>query len=162
SQGSRASYRPASPSLADAHVPAGSAPKSAVRPDGRSLAFAKRSSTPQAKRMTSPASRSGNAFGSPGRTGRSSSGTLRELPDGRPSNSPVLRTPHTGDTSPMPGQAPEPRGVQPSPSPGVGHPPSASQAPSQAPGRPGAVPGAPAPGGAPAPRFAPAPTPRAA
>lgn len=51
------SYRPASPSLAEARVPASAAPRHRDKPDARALAYARKSTSPQARALPPPARR---------------------------------------------------------------------------------------------------------
>ncbi|MDI1435097.1 DUF6600 domain-containing protein [Polyangium sorediatum] len=50
----RSSYRPASPSLAEAKIPSGAAPEKRSAPDARAAAYSRRSTTAQAKAMPAP------------------------------------------------------------------------------------------------------------
>ncbi|MGK4006344.1 DUF6600 domain-containing protein [Sorangium sp. So ce1036] len=129
------SYRPASPSLAEARVPASAAPRHRGKPDARALAYARKSTTPHARTLPPPARRF----------------TAPPAPGGKRREAPSLRTPR------MPGsQAPAPAARPAAPAHGLhnaGAPPRpGASAPHRAPRTVTAPPARPA-----APRVAPSP-----
>ncbi|WP_437561109.1 DUF6600 domain-containing protein [Sorangium sp. So ce542] len=78
------SYRPASPSLAEARIPSSAAPKARGKADPRALAYARKSTTPSA-RLAPPSSR---RFSAP------------PAPAGARRAAPSLRTPRSHDDAP--------------------------------------------------------------
>ncbi|WP_438019292.1 DUF6600 domain-containing protein [Sorangium sp. So ce315] len=147
------SYRPASPSLAEAGVPSSAAPRHRARPDPRALAYAQRSTAsgarlppPSARRLTAPPA-SGDRRAAPSlRTPRPSGGEA--APVARPAlpqrGLSGAREPHRSsrDIAAPPAPPPAPR-ISPAPRPGtppraVGTPPaprSVAPAPRPAPER---------------------------
>ena len=143
-------FKPASPSMGEAHIPAGAAPKSRVA-DAKALTYARRSTTPRSASRggsfnAAPGqSRRGGAFEPPHRGGSFEAPPTRSAPPsglGQPSAPSHRSAGPSSSSSPAPQAAPQS-------APPV-HAPSHA-APSRAPSRPTAIP----------PR-APAPAPRAA
>ncbi|WP_437870574.1 DUF6600 domain-containing protein [Sorangium sp. So ce363] len=132
-------YRPASPSLAEAGVPSSAAPRHRDRPDPRALAYARRSTTPNARLAPQPARRPASPAGDDRRA------------------APALRTPLHPRGTPV-GDAPAPIARPGLPARGVsdaGALPRTGASPSHRPSRPTVTPPSPVP--APEPPAASAP-----